>query len=235
MATSSEAVPKSLLLVAASGLAREALAIARAHRLYEVIGFLDDSPSLAGAMLDGAPVLGPAEAVTAYPEAHILVCAGRGAVRERIVARLETLGVSGPRFATVVHPSIEIPAGCTVGAGSIILAGVVLTAAVTVGEHVVVMPNATLTHDCVLKDYATICAGTALGGNVVVQHGAYLGMNSSVRERVKVGVNATLGMGAVLLNDLPDGETWGGVPARALLSRKIAKSAARQAARTGEV
>lgn len=209
---------KPLLLVAASGLAREVVAMVRAHAICDVAGFLDDSPALAGATVDGARVLGPIDAVMAYPDAQILVCAGRGQVREKIVARLSGLGVPATQYATVVHPAVEIPESCEVGVGSIILGGVVLTTAVAVGKHVVVMPNATLTHDCVLHDYATVCAGVALGGNVVVEAGAYLGMNASVRERVIVGANATLGMGSVLLNSLPSGETWAGVPAQRISS-----------------
>ena len=97
------------------------------------------------------------------------------------------------------------------------LAGVVLTAAVTIGEHVVVMPNVTLTHDCVLQDYSTVVrrrrprAAASWSGTA-----AYVGMNASVRQSVHVGEHATLGMGAVLLTDQPDHETWAGVPARAL-------------------
>jgi sugar O-acyltransferase (sialic acid O-acetyltransferase NeuD family) len=206
-------VTETLLLAAASGLAREVLAVVRAHRLYDVVGFLDDASGLAGATIDGLPVLGQIDAVAAFPTAKLLVCAGHGAIRQRIVTRLEALGVPRARLATVVHPSVEIPEGCAVGGGSILLAGVALTTAVTIGEHVVIMPNASLTHDCVLEDYVTICAGTALGGDVVVRRNAYLGMNSSVRERKIIGVGATLGMGAVLLRDLPAGETWVGAPA----------------------
>lgn len=205
-----------LLLVAASGLAREALAIARAYGAYNVVGFLDDSSALVGATVDGLPVLGTVEAVTDYPDTKLLVCAGRGVVRRRILERLDKLGVSRTRYATMIHPAVEIPDGCSVGAGSIVLAGVVATTAVTLGEHVVIMPNAVLTHDCMLEDYVTVCAGAVLGGNVQVQQGAYLGMNSAVREGVKVGANSILGMGAALLADLPAGETWVGVPARPL-------------------
>lgn len=205
-----------LLLVAASGLAREVLACLRTHEIAPVLGFLDDDPDRQGRLVDGVPVLGGLESVREHPEAEVLVCVGSGAARERIVERLVRLSVGPVRHATLVHPGVEVPAGCEVGAGSIVLAGVVLTADVTIGAHVVVMPNVTLTHDCVLQDYSTLCAGVALGGNVVVGHGAYVGMNASVRQAVRVGAYATLGMGAALLTDQPDGQTWAGVPARAL-------------------
>ncbi|MGV8978116.1 MAG: NeuD/PglB/VioB family sugar acetyltransferase [Cellulomonas sp.] len=205
-----------LLLVAASGLAREVLALVRAHDLYDVVGILDDSAELLGTEIDGVRVLGGVEVAAMRPFASLVVCVGRGSAREAIVKRLADAGVSRDRFATVVHPGVAVPAGSAVGAGTIILAGVVLTTAVSVGDHVVVMPNATLTHDDTLEDYATVCAGVSLGGSVTVGSGAYLGMNASVRERVRVGAGATLGMGAVLLADLPDDETWVGVPARKL-------------------
>jgi sugar O-acyltransferase (sialic acid O-acetyltransferase NeuD family) len=220
-------VAESLLLVAASGLAREVLAAVRAHGAFDAVGFLDDSPALAGATIDGLPVLGTIDDVTAHRRTQLLVCAGRGTAREKIVARLDALDVAPMRYATFVHPGVEVPAGCEVGAGSIVLAGAVLTAAVTLGEHVVVMPNVTLTHDDVLQDFATACAGVALGGGVVVGRGAYLGMNSSVRERTVIGAGATLGMGAVLLSDLPAGETWAGVPARPLRATDEQKVAVR--------
>lgn len=207
-----------LLLVAASGLAREVLAAVRAQGR-EVVGFCDDSPALAGVLVDGVPVLGPVEAAAEHPQARVLVCAGRGAARERIVGRLTAAGVDEGRYATYVHPSAQVAPGCTVGAGAILLAGVVATAAVTLGRHVVAMPNVVLTHDDLVEDYATLCAGVVLGGGVVVRRGAYLGMASSVREGTVVGAGATLGMGAALVRDLPDGETWAGVPASALTPR----------------
>lgn len=207
-----------LVLVAASGLAREALALLRLHPTHDVVGVLDDDPARAGTAVDGVPVLGGLGAVTGLREVQLLVCAGRGAVRELLVQRLSTLGVSGDRYATVVHPGVELAPGCSVGRGSIVLAGTVLTAAVTVGEHVVVMPHATLTHDDVVEDYATVCAGVQLAGGVRVGRSAYLGTGATVREGVRVGDGSTLGMGAALLCDLPAGQTWAGVPARELRS-----------------
>ncbi len=205
-----------LLLVAASGLAREVLAVVRAETPSQPVWVLDDRAELRGTTLDGAPVIGGLEEVKEYDDAQLVLCAGHGAARRRLVARLTKLGVGEGRYATVVHPSVDVTAGCTVGVGSILLAQVVLTAEVTVGSHVVAMPHVTLTHDDVVDDCSTLCAEVSLGGQVTVGSGAYVGMNAAVRERVRLGVDSTVGMGAVVLSDVPDGETWVGNPARPL-------------------
>jgi sugar O-acyltransferase (sialic acid O-acetyltransferase NeuD family) len=205
--------PGPLLLVAASGLAREAAESASACGR-DVLGFLDDDPALADSKLGRWPVLGTIDDVRAYEEAALVLCVGRGAGRERVGKRLFDCGVLEDRFSTVLDPSVRVPDSCRVGVGSVLLGGVVLTADVVLGRHVVVMPNATLTHDDSLEDYATICAGVALGGNVTIGHGVYVGMNASVRERCTVSEWATIGMGAAVVTDVPAGETWAGVPAR---------------------
>lgn len=205
---------RPLILVAASGLAREALDIVRAGDAYEVIGFVDDDPKLWGEVIDDVKVLGGLEVVRDHlPDAAVLLCAGSGTARASLAARV---GLNNARYATLIHPSVLVPPSCVVGAGSILLAGCILTAAVSLGRHVVAMPNVVLTHDDVVEDFATLCAGVVLGGRVHVGSRAYVGMNASIREQRHVGVGAMIGMGAVVLADIPDGEVWAGVPAKRL-------------------
>lgn len=211
-----------LLLIGASGLAVE---VAECARLLgrEVVGCLEDDPALAGATRPGGlkvlgttDAIGTIDALSQDDETQIVVCVGHGSARRRVVERLVDGGVEPRRFGALVHPAAVVPVGAEVGPGTVLLAGVVVTAPITIGAHVIVMPHVTLTHDDVVEDYVTLAAGVSLGGGVRVGAEAYLGMNSSVLPNVKVGAGSTLGMGAVLLTDLPPGETWAGVPAARL-------------------
>lgn len=205
-----------LILIAASGLAREVLATVRDSGQFDVVGILDDDPGRAGTTMDGSHILGPVSDALNYPDAKVVVCVGAGSGRAGIVARLAGLGFPDRRYATVVDASVRLPEGCRIGLGNILLGHVTLTADVTIGNHVVAMPGVTLTHDDAVEDFATFAAGVSLGGGVRVGRAAYLGMNSCVRERTTIGAGATVGMGAAVLADVPAGETWVGVPARAV-------------------
>lgn len=213
---------RHVVIIAAGGLGREAAAVIARRPDWDLVGFLDDDPAQVDGVVAGKPVLGSIADVRQHPDVSLLVCAGKGQSRRAIVARLREVGVTEDRFATLIAPDVYVPASCFVGAGSILLSGTVLTSDISVGAHVVTMPGVVLTHDNQVHDFATLCARVTLGGSVTVGEAAYLGMGALVRERVTVADEAVLGMGAVLLSDLPQRETWVGVPARRLGSSPVA-------------
>lgn len=202
-----------LLMIAASGLARETIASIRATGDHHLVGLLDDDVAQHGRHISGVRVVGGIELAASSGD-QLLVCAGSGGARAEISHRLAALGVTPGRFATHVHASAVIGEGAVIGSGSIILAGTVLTSGVRVGRHVVLMPQVTLTHDDVVADFATLAAGVSVGGRVDIGRCAYLGMNASVRQDLRIGEQAVLGMGSVLIADLPARQTWAGNPAR---------------------
>jgi sugar O-acyltransferase (sialic acid O-acetyltransferase NeuD family) len=198
-----------VLLVGASGLAREVLAAG----ITGVAGIVDDDADLHGTEIAGVPVVGPLLDAVERPET-LLVCIGPSLGRRSVVRRLSESGVPDDRFTTYVARSASIGRSSEVAPGSILLDSVVVTADAAIGRHVVVMPNCTITHDDVLADFTTLAAGVCLGGAVRIGEAAYLGMNASVRQGVTIGAESTVGMGAVVLHDVPDEATWAGVPAR---------------------
>src|ERR1035438_7562844 len=136
---------RELLLVGAGGLAREAAEAVRVTNAlrptWRLLGFLDDDPAKHGALIGGVPVLGGVDGVHSHPDAQVLLCPGRPdnyIIRSLLADRL---GLEDDRYATVVHPNATVGTTCVVGAGSVLLAHVDLTADVVVGRHVVVMPQ----------------------------------------------------------------------------------------------
>lgn len=202
-----------VLMIAAGGLARETIASIRATGDHHLVGLLDDDQTRHGRHIAGVRVLGGIEMAASSGD-QLLVCAGSGAARADIRGRLEAMGVTPERFATHVHASAVIGEGSVIGTGTIILAGTVLTCNVRVGHQVVLMPQVTLTHDDTVADFATLASGVSVGGRVEIGRCAYLGMNASVRQDLTIGEHTVLGMGAVLVADLPAGQTWAGNPAR---------------------
>jgi sugar O-acyltransferase (sialic acid O-acetyltransferase NeuD family) len=208
---------RPLLLLGAGGLARETLVAVRAQPdLLRPIGVLDDDPVRHGDDVDGVPVLGGTDRVHDFPDAAVVPCVASSARpygRLRLVRRL---GLLADRWATIVHPAASIAPGTTIGEGSIVLAGVVVTAPITIGAHLVAMPHVLLTHDDVLADGVTLAGRATLAGGVHLDEAVYVGQGAMVREHVRIGAGAVIGMGAVVLADVPDGQTWAGVPARKL-------------------
>lgn len=209
---------RDLLLIGSGGFAREAAEAVRAvnalRPTWNLLGFLDDDPARQGTVVSGLPVLGTTEDVHERPDAQVLVCTGRPTnyvSRRQIVERL---GLDEDRYPTVVHPMASVGSTCAVGAGTVLLAHVVLTSDAVVGRHVAVMPHVVLTHDTHVGDWATLGSGVRVGGGCHVRDGAYVGAGALVKEALTIGERAMVGMGAVVTADVPAERLWYGAPAR---------------------
>jgi sugar O-acyltransferase (sialic acid O-acetyltransferase NeuD family) len=209
---------RQLLLIGAGGFAREAAEAVRAvnavRPTWRLLGFLDDDPGKAGTTPAGLPVLGSVDALPDYPAAQVVLCPGRPdnyAIRPKLVERLD---LDEERYATIVHPTVTAAPSCEIGAGSVLLAHVDLTADVVVGRHVVIMPQVVLTHDVRVTDFATLASGARIGGGCHIGRGAYVASGACLREGISLGDRAMVGMGAVVTHDVPPDRLWYGIPAR---------------------
>ena len=178
-----------------------------------VTGFLDERPEMKGRVVDGVRVLGTLSDVTHLRGQVSIICAGVGdPTLKRRFAEMTTN--AGFTFANpIVHPAVQVSPRNSVGEGSVICAGVVMTVNVNIGRHVIVNLNATLGHDSSLGDYVTISPCASISGRVTVEEGANLGVNCSVREGIRVGKWSVVGGGAFVRQDVLPRTMWAGVPA----------------------
>lgn len=210
---------KDLYIIGAGGFGREvAWLVERINAIsstWNIKGFIDDNPSILEKLEGGYPVVGDTEFLLKQTEEIWIVCAvGNAKVRRDIVKKIEQNPVIC--FATVIDPSVLLSERVTIGEGSIICAGSILTVDISIGKHVIINLDCTLGHDDIISDFVTIYPSVNVSGNVVVGTCAELGTGMQIIQGKKIGRESILGAGAVVVRDIPEKCTAVGSPARVI-------------------
>lgn len=208
-----------LIIIGAGRQGAETLEIARdiskERNNINIVGFLDDVKK--EGTIDGVPILGGIEQLEnlmiEFPRLEAVIAVGNTETRKKIAERF---GRKGLRFCKLIHPTAVISNRVSIGPGTTIAAGSVLTVDIQIGSHVLVNPNCSIAHDAQIGDFVTINALCAISGNNHIGEGVYLGVSSCTIQGVKIGAWSTIGAGATVINDIPSGVVAVGVPARVI-------------------
>ena len=104
----------------------------------------------------------------------------------------------------------------TVGEGTIIYEGAILTANIEIGNHVIISPKCGVGHDSIIKDYVSLLWNVNVSGNDLIEEGVMMGSGSTVIQGKKIGKGSIIGAGAVVVNDIESFSTAVGVPAKVI-------------------
>ena len=119
---------------------------------------------------------------------------------------------SGLDAGLVIDSTAQINAFCTVDRG--------FERHTLIGAHAFLMAHCHVGHDAHIGADVELAAGCIIAGHVVIENGARLGVNVCVKPRITIGAGARIGAGAVVVKDVPPGETWVGNPAREITAAK---------------
>ena len=167
-----------------------------------------------GATLLGVELIGQSDFDPTLYE--VIVAIGDCAIRKKVVSELPT----NTTYATLVHPSAVVSKWVTLGAGTVVTAGSILTANIRIGNHAHLNPNTTIGHDCVIDDFFTAAPGANIGGNCTVGECVYFGANSASRQGTTIVAHTMIGMGAVVVKDILESGVYAGNPAKKLPNKK---------------
>ena len=120
------------------------------------------------------------------------------------------------KFATIIDPRVWIHDYITIGEGTIIYEGVILTANIEVGNHVIVSPKCGIGHDSIIKDYVSLLWNVNISGNDIIEEGVMMGSASTVIQGKRIGKGSTVGAGAVVIDNIDSYSTVVGVPAKVI-------------------
>lgn len=144
----------------------------------------------------------------------VIVAIGDNAVR---YSKLLELQASGARLCNLVHPAATVSRYALLENGTVVFAQAVINADVRIGPGSILNTGCSVDHDCVLGAAVHISPGTRLAGGVSVGDLSWVGIGASVRQLVRIGAQVIVGASAAVTNDVADGLTVVGVPARVLV------------------
>lgn len=212
---------KNIVIIGAGGVGREvSLIIQQINELEEtwnLLGFIDDNTDNWGKVINGYSVIGGIDSLEFLSnDTYIVIAIANYKVKKNIVNKINNKF----KFATIVHPKVWIHDYMTVGEGTIIYEGAILTANIEIGNHVIISPKCGVGHDSIIKDYVSLLWNVNVSGNDLIEEGVMMGSGSTVIQGKKIGKGSIIGAGAVVVNDIESFSTAVGVPAKVIKSDK---------------
>jgi acetyltransferase EpsM len=156
---------------------------------------------------------------TAFLGTFDLVVAVQGKPRKELCERIAARGGTLP---VIAHPAAVLSTTATIGAGTVISAGVIVQSDARIGRFCLLNTACTIDHDNVLGDFVSVSPGVHTTGHVKIGDHTFVGAGAVILNGLTVGRRVTVGASAVVIRDVPDDVTVVGNPARELPPRAAA-------------
>jgi sugar O-acyltransferase (sialic acid O-acetyltransferase NeuD family) len=210
---------KKIAIFGAGGFGREVKMlidqINEVAKQWEFIGFFDDR-ILKGEVVNGYPVFGGGDELLKYTEQlEVVFAIGNPVIKKKVISKVA--GNPLLSFPTLIHPNCQIGKDhVSIGKGTIITAGVIVTVNISIGAHVILNLSTTVGHDTKINDYCSIMPGVNISGEVELGECVYIGTGAKIINQVTIGERSIIGAGAVVSRSIGPDVTAVGIPAKPL-------------------
>ena len=214
---------KDLIIIGAGGVGRETALIVEdinnKSKEWNLLGFVDDYKEI-GEDINGYKVLGGNDYINNYNGEVYVVCAiANYKIKKNIIQNIKNDNV---KFANIIHPSVKLNRTIDIGYGCIIYQNSIITANISIGNHVIVSPKCGIGHDSIINDYCSLLWNVNVSGNVVLEEGVTMGSGSTIIQGKKVECGSFIGAGAVVIDDIKEDSVAVGVPSRYVKKMRFA-------------
>jgi sugar O-acyltransferase (sialic acid O-acetyltransferase NeuD family) len=141
---------KDIVIIGAGGFGREVAwlieDINKVSEEWNIVGFVDDNETILGEEINGYKVVGNVEWLKRQ-KLNVVNAIGDPIIKQKMINRLEG---SKNQYPVLIHPSVIFSDKVTIGEGSIICAGNIITVDVEIGRHVIINLSCTIGHDAII-------------------------------------------------------------------------------------
>lgn len=189
----------------------------------KLVGFIDDNINMRGKLCEGVPIFSGDDDLIKLLNKGVsstIVTIGDNFRRFQLSSKLEKMGFE---LINAIHPTAQISKKVNIGKGVIIGSYVNLYVNPSIGNNVFIGPSVTVSHDSIVGDNVLLSIGSIIGARVDIQNFAFIGAGATLMptgwgaaSRLNIGFNSMVGVGAVVIRDVPDSAVVAGVPAKIL-------------------
>ena len=202
-------IKKRLVIIGASAMGREVCAYAQEAGM-PVKGFLDSRIDILRERMGYPPILGSVEEYR-IEASDVFVCAvGDPSIKRHYV---QIVKERGGNFISIIHPTAYIGMNVRIGKGCIVAPQTSMSNDTTLGDHVIINLNASISHDNSISTGCTICPGCHLAGWVTLGEDVFVGIGASIIPHVSLGKGVFVAAGALVTKSCHSGRLLG-IPAR---------------------
>ena len=176
---------------------------------WNLLGFLTTQAQRVGERLNGYPVLATLDQLPEYPEADLVPA----------YPCPRSLPVPRERLVSLIDPTAFVSRTATIGAGCVLYPNCFVGLNARICDYTFCLSGSVINHDTVLEERVVLASRAALAGIVHVEAECYLGQSCTVRQELRIGRGSMIGMGAVVVQDVPPNSVIVGNPGRWLRNR----------------
>jgi sugar O-acyltransferase (sialic acid O-acetyltransferase NeuD family) len=213
---------KNIVLIGGGNQAHYTIDIINKEGKYNIIGIIDSIHDI-GSNRFGYKVLGRQEDIIKLKEQYNIeggiISIGDNWVRYYISSQIKK-EIPDFNFVNAIHPSVVIGDNVQLGEGVVMMAGCIINPKSKIGDFTFFATGAQVDHDCDIKNYSSISAGSITGGYVTLGEFSAITLGVTVVDRLKIGKNTVIGAGSLVIKDLPDNVLVYGNPCKVIRTRK---------------
>ena len=199
-----------IIILGAGGHGKVVAEIAGLMGKWDNIAFLDDNSKLKE--VSGIPVIGSFADTALLKDRYksAFVAIGDTSIRMRLIDQLSSNGFDIP---VLIHPFSCVSKDCSIGRGSVVMAGVVINPGTVVGNGCIINTSSSIDHDCIVEDGVHISPGAHIGGTVKIGSNCWICIGASISNNVTIGDDSIVAAGASVIADIGKNIMVAGVPA----------------------
>ncbi len=172
---------------------------------WKLIGYITTDEKQVGLSLNSTPVVGTPADLLRHPAANLAPTFNEW----RCMGDLPM-----ERMASLIDPSAFVSRTAIIGRGCVLYPHCYVGLSARIEDFVFCLSGSVINHDDVIKRGSTLSSGVQLAGCVKIEPDCYLGQACTIRQSLTIGRHSLIGMGAVVVKDVPPDSVMAGNPAR---------------------